>query len=190
MRTFIGVLLVGAVMAQVSTANAETEVVRFAAHNSFLMATSNEPDTGTTRSVMVTRELNQPGGPVYRVFYIVSNFDIGLFMLGSGLIDAQDVRITPGSASVDVDINAITLDFQIGDLPEDGRISIQWEATDEAQRISGGSFELHPGLRFNFVGTSLSAPADITGSVFGVDLVDPFGDIRILSSATIRITRQ
>jgi len=189
MRTVTGLLLVGVVMAQVSMAKAETEVVRFAAHNSFLMATSNDPTTGITRQVGVVRELNNAGGPVYRVFYIVSNFDIGLFLLGSGIIDAQDVRITPQSASVDVDINAITLDFQIGDVPEDGRINIRWEAT-ELQRIAGGSFELDPNVRFNFVGTALDAPSDITGTVFGEQLVDPFGDIRILSSATIRITRQ
>ena len=43
-------------------------------------------------------------------------------------------------------------------------------------------------MRFDFVG--LSAPSAITGSVFGEELVEPFGDIRILSTAVIVITRQ
>jgi hypothetical protein len=32
--------------------------------------------------------------------------------------------------------------------------------------------------------------ADITGSVFGTPLVEPFGDIRILHNALIVITRE
>jgi hypothetical protein len=187
MRTLCGLVVVVAVMAQLSTAKAATEVARFPANNSFLMANSNEVD-GTSRSVGVTRELTQSGGPVYRVFYLVTNFETGLFMLGSGLIDRQDFQITPHAASLDIDINAITLDTQIGDLPEDGQISVQWEGTD-VQRISGGSVDVSDNIRFLFVGTSVDVTADITGSMFGTPLFEPFGDIRILSSAVIVITQ-
>jgi hypothetical protein len=187
MRTFIGLVVVIAVMAQLSTAKAATEVARFPANNSFLVANSNEPD-GTSRSVGVTRELTQRGGPVYRVFYLVSNFETGLFMSGSGLIDAQDFQMTPHSASLDIDINTITLDMQVGDLPEDGQISVHWAGTD-VQRISGGSVNVSDNIRFLFVGTSVDVTADITGSMFGTPLFEPFGDIRILSSAIIVITR-
>jgi hypothetical protein len=189
MRALTGLVMVGAVMAQLSTANAATEVARFPANNSFLSANSNDPVTGTSTSVLVTRELGQPGGPVYRVSYLVSNANTGEFIFGSGLIDAQDFQITPHSGSVDVDINAITLDQQVGDLPENGVISIQWEGTGESERISGGSVNVSDNVRFIFVGTGLTVPADVTGSVFGAPLVDPFGDIRILHQAVIVITR-
>ena len=188
MRALTGFVLVGAVMAQLSTAMAATEVARFPANNSFLSAISNDPTTGNSTSILVTRELAQPGGPVYRVSYLISNIDTGLFMFGSGLIDRQDFQITAHSASLEVDINAITLDTQIGDLPENGVISIQWEGTD-VQRISGGTVDISDNIRFLFVGTAVTVTSDITGSVFGVPLVDPFGDIRILSEAVIVITR-
>ena len=192
MRAFIGVvgIVLGfAVMGHLSTANAATEVARFPANNSFLSAISNDDVTGDSTSILVTRELTQAGGPVYRISYLISNSITGDFEFGTGLIDTKDVHFSAHSASVDVDINAITLDQQVGDLPENGVISIKWQGTDDVQRISGGSVNVSDNVRFLFVGTSVDITADITGSVFGTPLVDPFGDIRILSEAVIVITR-
>jgi hypothetical protein len=187
MRTVIGLLVVGAVLTQVSSANA-AEVARFPAHNTFLSAISNDPVTGTSTSVGVTRELGLPGGPVYRVFVLMSNPDTGLFLFASGLIDAQDFQVTPQRASLFVDINTIELDTLIGEVPENGVIDVQWEGTG-VQRDSGVTISDEDFARFLFVGTSVTTTADITGSVFGVPLVEPFGDIRILNSAVIRIIR-
>jgi hypothetical protein len=188
MRTLISLFTTGVVLTQLASAHAATEVARFPAHNTFLSATSNDPVTGTTTSVSVTRELGQPGGPVYRLFYIVSNVDTGLFLLGSGLIDAQDFQVTPQQASLLVDVNTLTLDTQVGELPENGVIDVDWEGTG-VQRESGSTFFEGENVRGIFVGTSVTNVADITGSVFGTPLVEPFGDIRILNSATIVITR-
>jgi len=187
MRTLIGVFVVGVMVAQLSSAHAATEVARFPAHNTFLSANSNDPVTGTSISVGVTRELGQPGGPVYRVFYIVSNPDTGLFLFGSGLIDAQDFQVTPQQASLNVDLNTLTLDTQVGEIPGNGIIDIEWEGTG-AQRESGGTKFVSDNVQFIFTGTSMTNPADITGSAFGMPLVEPFGDIRILASALIVIT--
>jgi hypothetical protein len=189
MRTVIGVFVVGVVLAQLSSAHAATEVARFPAHNTFLSATSNDPVTGNSTQVGVTRELGLPGGPVYRVFYIISNPDTGLFLLGGGLIDAQDFQVNPQRASLHVDINTLTLDMQVGEVPENGIIDIEWEGTG-MQRESGSTISVSDNVRFIFEGTSVTNPADITGSVFGVPLVEPFGDIRILASAVIVITRE
>jgi hypothetical protein len=192
MRSVFGVLVVGAVFVQLSLmpspASAATEVARFPANNSFLVANSNDPVTGTSTSVGVTRELGFPGGPVYRVFYLVSNPDQGLFQFGTGLIDAQDFQITPHAASLNVDINTLTLDSQEGPLPENGVIDVEWEGTG-VQREAGGTIFEFDNVRGVFVGTSLTTTADITGSVFGTALVDPFGDIRSLHQAVIVITR-
>ena len=188
MRTVIGFFLVGVVLTQLSSAQAATEVARFPANNSFLTANSNDPVTGTSTSIGVTRELGQPGGPVYRVSYIVSNPDLGLFLFGSGLIDAQDFQVTPQGGSVHVDMNTVTLDQQVGDVPENGVIDVEWEGTG-MQRESGSTFFEFENVRGIFVGTSVTNVADITGSAFGTPLVDPFGDIRILHSAVIVITR-
>jgi len=189
MKTVIGFLMVGVVCAQLSTAQAATEVLRFSANNSFLNANSNDPVTGNSTSVGVVRVLGEPGGPEYRLFYLISNFETGLFLLGSGLIDAQDFQVNPQRGSLFVDINTVTLDTQVGDLPENGIIDVEWEGTG-VQRQSGSVF-----LQRDFVlgiaaGTDVTNPAEITGSVFGTPLVDPFGDIRILHSGTIIITRQ
>jgi hypothetical protein len=189
MRSVIGLFVVGVVGTQLSLAHAATEVARFPANNSFLTANANDPVTGTSTSVGVTRELGQPGGPVYRVFYLVSNADTGLFLFGSGLIDAQDFQVTPQSGSLHVDINTLTLDQQEGDVPGNGVIDVEWEGTG-MQRESGSTFFEFENVRGLFVGTSVTNIADITGSAFGTPLVEPFGEIRILSSAVIVITRE
>lgn len=189
MRTVFGVFVVGVVLSQLSSAHAATEVVRFPAHNTFLSANSNDPVTNTSISVGVTRELGLPGGPVYRVFYIVSNPDTQLFLFGSALIDAQDFQVTPQRASLHVDLNTLTLDMQVGEVPENGVIDVEWEGTG-VQQEAGGTIDVSDNVRFIFTGTSMTNPADITGSAFGMPLVEPFGEIRILASAVIVITRE
>lgn len=193
MRAFSGVagIVLGfAVIGQLSTANAATEVARFPANNSFLSAVSNDDATGDSTSILVTRELTQPGGPVYRISYLISNSITGDFKFGSGVIDTKNVQISAHSASVNVDINAITLDEQFGALPANGVIKINWQGTDDVQRISGGGpVEVSGNVRFLFTGTVVDITANITGSVFGTPLVTPFGDIRILSEAVIVISR-
>jgi hypothetical protein len=188
MPSLIRALVFGAVLAQLSSAQAATEVARFPAHNTFLNANSNDPVTGTSVSVGVTRELGAKGGPVYRVFYMISNADTGLFLFGTGLLDRQDFRVTPKRASLHVDINDLTLETQVGDLPENGVIDVQWEGTG-TQREAGSTFFEFDNVRGIIVGTSMTNPAEITGSAFGTPLVEPFGEIRILSSAVVIITR-
>jgi len=188
MRTVIGVFVVGVVLTQLSSVHAATEVARFPAHNTFLSASSNNEDTGTSISVGVTRELGLPGGPVYRVYYQISNFEAGLYQFGTALIDAQDFQVTPQRASLHVDINTLTLEGVVGDIPENGVIDVEWEGTGMHVE-SGGTISVSDNVKFLFVGTSMTNPADITGSVFGTTLVDPFGDIRIVTSAVIVITR-
>jgi hypothetical protein len=185
----IGLFTVGVIVAQLSAAQAATDVVRFPANNTFLNANSNDPVTGNSTSVGVTRELGASGGPVYRIFYLVSNFETGLFLLGSGVIDAQDFQVTPHGGSVFVDMKTVALDFQIGDVPANGLIDIDWEGTG-VQRQSGSTFFQFENVRGIITGTDMSNPATITGSVFGAPLVEPFGDIRMLRSGTIVITRQ
>jgi hypothetical protein len=187
MRTVVGLFVVGAVITQLSPGYAATEVARFPANNSFLTAVSNDPVTGTSTGVFVTRELGVRGGPVYRLFYIISQSD-GTSIFGGGLLDAQDFQITPRAASLNVDVNTLTLDIQEGGVPENGVIDVEWEGTS-SERISGSTIFVFDNIRALFVGTSLTVPSDITGSVFGVPLVDPFGDIRILHQGLIVITR-
>lgn len=186
MRTIAGLILVGAVMAQVSTANASTEVMRLPANNTFVSATSNEPD-GTTRQVGVTRVLTEAGGPQYELFYGITNQNTGLDMEGMGLISSQEFHVAPNSASLDVDIHDITLDFQRGELPEDGHISVEWVGTDDVQRTAGGQLNFFDNVQFLFTGMTVDTQADITGTMFGTPLFEPSGDIRILSSAIIVI---
>ena len=172
MRTITGLMLVGAVMAQVSTANARTDVMRLPANNTFVTASSTDPD-GTSRQVGVTRVLTEPGGPQYQLFYRISNESTGLDMEGGGLISAQEFHVAPNSASLDVDINEITLDFQIGELPEDGHISVQWAGTDDVQRTAGGGVNFSDNVQFLFTGMTVDTQADITGTMFGTPLFQP-----------------
>jgi len=188
MRTVIGFCMVGAVLAQLSSAQAATEVARFPANNTFLNANSNYPD-GTSVGVGVTRVLGQPGGPRYELFYIVSNFEQGLFQFGSGLIDAQDFQVTPDGGSLFVDLNTVTLDQQVGDIPGDGIIDVEWEGTG-SQRQAGAVFFESENVRGIVTGTTLTNPADITGSAFGTPLFEPFGEIRMLTTEVIVITRE
>jgi len=186
MRKIVGLIVVlGAVVAQLAMARAATEVAHFPANNRFATAISNAPD-GTSTGVFVTREIGQPGGPVDTVAVIISRPD-GSFTLAIGVLPQGAFHFTPQSASLDVDLNAITLDTLIGELPENGVVSVDWEGTD-TQRTAGNSVSEFDNVRVIFSGVSTAVVAEVTGTVFGVPLVDPSGDLRQLSQQVTVIT--
>jgi hypothetical protein len=186
MRKIVGLIVVlGAVVAQRATAQAATEVAHFPANNRFATAISNAPD-GTSTGVFATREIGQPGGPVDTVAVIISRPD-GSFTLAIGVLPQGAFQFTSQSASLDVDLNAITLDTLIGELPENGVVSVDWDGTD-TQRTAGNSVSEFDNVRVIFSGVSTAVVADVDGTVFGVPLVEPFGDLRQLSQQVTVIT--
>jgi len=179
------VVVLGAVVAQLGMAKAATEVAHFPANNRFATAISNAPD-GTSTGVFVTREITQPGGPVDTVAVIISRPD-GSFTLAIGVLPQGAFHFTPRSASLDVDLNAITLDTLIGELPENGVVSVDWDGTD-TERTAGNSVSEFDNVRVIFSGVTTAVVAEVAGTVFGLPLVDPFGDLRQLSQQVTVIT--
>ena len=187
MRKIIGLaVLVGGVIAQLSLAQAATEVLRLPANNQFISAVSTDPVTGLTTGVFVTRVLGEPGGPVDTVTVIVSSETV--FNLASGVLPQGAFQVSARSASLDVDINAITLDTVIGELPANGVISLDWQG-DDIQRTAGNAkFDLGNGQAV-IVGTRTEVAADLTGTIFGAPPADDaIGSISAVRMAVIVIT--
>src|SRR5688572_18284174 len=114
MRKLSGLVLVGAVLLPISFAHA-VEVVRLPANNMFANAIANDPDAGSSTGVFVTRQKGQQGGPVDSIFFIISSAEG--FLLGSGTLPAGAFQASAQAASLNVDINDMTLDMLIGEIP-------------------------------------------------------------------------
>jgi len=187
MHKIVGhVVVLGAVVAQLSMAQAATEVAHFPANNRFASANSTAPD-GSTTSVFVSREIGQPGGPVDTVSVITSGPD-GSFTLAIGVLPQGAFQFSAQSASLDVDLNEITLSTLIGELPENGVVSVDWDGTDTT-RTAGNNVLDSGNVRVVFSGVRTTVVADVTGTVFGVPLVDPVGDLLALSQQVTIITQ-
>jgi len=181
-------VIVGALFGHLSMAEAATEVLRLPANSVFATAVVNDPETGSSIAfVFVARTVAQSGGPVDTIFFVAPTPDGGT-VSGSGVLPQSAFHAGPSSASLDVDLNAITLDQVSGEIPENGVISIDWTATD-VQRIAGNAkFDTDNG-QVLFVGQRTDAPADVSGTIFGSF---PSGDesnssISIVRSAIIII---
>lgn len=187
MRKIIGlVVLVGGIVAQLSVARASTEVLRLPANNQFVGAVSTDPVTGLTTGVFVTRVIGEQGGPVDTVTVIISSETE--FNLASGVLPQGAFQVSAQSASLDVDINAITLDTVIGELPANGVISLDWQAIEVQHTAGNAKFDIGNGQAL-IVGTRTDATADVTGTAFGAPLADDAsGSISAVRMAVIIIT--
>src|SRR5262245_35616609 len=104
MRKFLsGLVLVGAVVLPLSLAQASTEVMRLPANNTFANAVSNDPNTGVTTGIFVTRHKGSRGGPVDTLFYIVSNPDFSFFA-GGGVLPQGAFHVDATGATLDIDV--------------------------------------------------------------------------------------
>src|SRR5262245_49584514 len=126
MRKLSGLVLVGALLLSVSAVQA-AEVTHLQANNLFANAVSNDLETGASTGIFVTRQ--KRGGTVDSIFFIINDPVSGTFILGSGVLPKGAFKASAKSASLDVDINDITLDFVVGEIPADGVISVDWAAT-------------------------------------------------------------
>src|SRR5262245_6929384 len=164
MRKLRGLVLAGALLLPVSLAQA-AEVIHSQAHGVFLTALSSDPDTGANSAVFISREEGNPA--VYRIFYGVNLAD-GTSMPGTGLMPKGAFHVSAKKASLDVDLNDVTMDFQIGDIPEDSVISVDWAATGNGDRESGAvKSDFGGGIELKTVGTTVTRPADAAGTIFG-----------------------
>jgi hypothetical protein len=180
MRKAFGLVLATALIAPFSVARA-AEVTHFSSNGKSAHAFSQDPSTGATIDVFVSRE-DVPGKPVYRVFFVVSTFDS--FTLGTGLLPDGAFKVSAKKASLDVDIHDVALEFLIGEIPENADMSIDWQATG-VERTSGNAVFNFEGGRAIFTGTASSSPAAVDGEVFGMPMVNSSGDMSILHQNTI-----
>jgi hypothetical protein len=185
--TGLALLVVGAVVAPLSMAQASTEVTRLPAHNQSVNAITFDPNTGASTGVFVTREkVTQGGGPVDTIFFIVSKAN-GDFFFGQGVLPKGAFHIDAHSASLDVDTADIAFSFSSGNIPASS-ISIDWSKADVTRE--SGSTKLDMGnVHVSFVGTRTFAPATVAGSVLGDELVGATGEIDTITQAIIIVTK-
>src|SRR6266498_216808 len=179
MRRISGLVLAASLLLPVSLARA-AEVTQLYTNNLFASAVTTD-EAGTSIGVFVTREKGK-GAPRDSIFVIFSD-TFGNSSFISGTLPNNALKINANKASVDVDIDDIDVIFESGTLP-DGIISVNWAATD-VTRTSGNTKLQFGNTTVNFVGTSTSSPADITGSVLGTALVAPTGDISLAHTSVI-----
>ncbi len=179
MRRISGLVLAASLLLPVSLARA-AEVTHLYTNNLFASATTTD-EAGNSIGVFVTREKGK-GAPRDSIFVIFSD-TFGNSSFISGTLPNNALKINANKASVDVDIDDIDVIFESGTLP-DGIISVNWAATD-VTRTSGNTKLQFGNTTVNFVGTSTSSPADITGSVLGTALVAPTGDISLAHTSVI-----
>jgi hypothetical protein len=182
-----GLVLVGAVVLPLSLARAGTEVMRLPANNTFANIISNDPVTGVSTGIFVTRHKTDRGGPVDTLFYIISRPDF-TFSSGGGVLPQGAFHVDGRGASLDVDVNDMVLDSQEGEIPGDGIISAEWSKTGVVR--DSGSFQFNfPPIHVLFVGTAAQATCDVAANAFGVQLAGTNGDIRTLTQAVIIISK-
>jgi hypothetical protein len=188
MRKLFGlVVVVAVVVGSLALAHAATEVMRFPANNRFTAAFSTAPD-GTSTGVFVTREIGQSGGPIDRITVITSSPD-GTFSILSGVLPQGAFHYSVSSASVDIDLHSITLDpSSIGEVPANGVVSVDWEATD-VQRTAGNSVFDFDNVHVVIAGTRTDVVADVTGTVFGAPLFEPGGNMSSVTQSVVVVTR-
>jgi len=183
------VVLAGAVIAQASVVHAATEVVRLPANNAFAVAVLNDPETNNTTFVFVSRVIEGTGPAVSSMFFVTTTPE-GETISGSAVLPQSAFQVSSTTASLDVDLNEITVDNLVGEIPENGVISIDW-ATVGVQRTAGNvKFDMENGQAL-IVGVRTDAPAEVSGTIFGAPLVgdDTNSNISVVRSAVIIITR-
>jgi len=178
----------GAVVAQFSTARAETVVLHLPANNRMAIANSTAAD-GTSIQIGVTRELKGSGAPVDRLNIIIFNPNTGDFTFATGILPTGAFHYDSHSASVEVDVADIKFDQPvIGDFPESGVISVDWEGT-ATTRTAGNNILEFDNVRVVFAGVRTEVVADVDGTLFGVPLANTSGSLQSLSQQVTIITR-
>jgi hypothetical protein len=172
-KKIAGLVLAVSLIAPLAVARA-AEVTKISSNNLFASANLNDEATQTSTSVFVSREKGK-GAPRDSVFVIMSG--PSGFSLISGVLPNGALKINKKSASLDVVIGDIAVIDQIGDLPADGVVSLDWAAGNVTRTSGNQVMEVAPGVRVHVHGHSTSAAADIDGSVLGTAMGAAFGDI-------------
>jgi hypothetical protein len=180
-----GLLLVGAVVLPLSMARAATEVMRLPATNTFANIISNDPVTGVTTGIFVSRHKTDRGGPVDTLFFNISRPD-GSFVSVGGDLPRGAFHVDATGASLNVDLH--DMDLGGAEVPGNGIITAEWDVTGTAH--DSGSTQFNSGnVHVLFVGTSKQSTTDMEANALGVELAGLTGDIRTLASAIIVITK-
>jgi hypothetical protein len=182
-------------LSHTAAVDASTEVFHSRGNNSFATAISNPPG-GPSQLVGVVRDNSTPGGgPITELGFYYTDPN-GCFFGGTGAIPNDTFHVSASSASLDVDLSTLppgTISFftSCPDVPPpNGVISVSW-APNGSTRTSGNNSITEGNLTFRFVGTRVDMPSNISGTLFGTALVDPynFSYISLLHNSVIIIER-
>ena len=181
-----GVILMTCLLAPLSLAHAATEVTRFSANNTFANAISMDESAGTTTGVFVTRSKGGKGGMVDSIFFVISGPNETLY--GQGILPRGAFRVDGTGASLSVDIADLTMVMDCGTLPPHGIISAEWDVNDRTR--SSGSTHFNVGnMHVVSVASGSTSTSTVSGSVLGVAMVAPTGELSAVREATIMVVK-
>ena len=167
-----GLVLAVSLIAPLAVARA-AEVTSIKSNNLFAGANSTDAE-GTTTSVFVTREKGK-GAPRDSIFVAISGPSGFSFI--SGALPNGALTINKTMASLHVVLGDIVPTGESGDLPDDGVVSVAWDAGDVEHTSGNVVIDGGPGVRIHIHGHRTFAPSAIDGSVLGTDMGNATGDI-------------
>lgn len=171
----LGLLLVQAAVSP--SAQAASVVFKSSANTDFATAVSN-PTNGPSQLVAVSRSVGDGGRVTTFLGYYYTD-PSGCFFSGYGTIPNQSFSFNAGSASLYLDTSTLpegTLAYYTtcpDADPPTGVIQVTWTATGST-RTAGASSSTYGNTTFRYTGTTLQNIVDMSGSLFGTALVDPY----------------
>jgi hypothetical protein len=169
--TAVLLILLGA-----TDARAAEVLYSFPTNTTFATAISNPPD-GASQAVFVTRTVTPSVGlsTFVGVYYTSPS---GCFFAAGGYVPNNAFHVDANGATLNVDTNTLggtfeTLFSTCGETVPGGVISVSWTVTG-TQRTSGSTASEFGNITYRFTGTRREDVANITGTLFGTTLIDPY----------------
>jgi hypothetical protein len=193
MRNLTHLLVTAVLLILLGANNARaTEVLySFPTNTTFATAISNPPE-GPSQAVFVTRTVAPKEGltTFVSVYYTSPS---GCFFAAGGYVPNNAFLVNANGANLDVDTTNLgfeTFFSTCGESAPSGVISVAWSVTG-TQRTSGSSAFQFGNITYRFTGTRREDVSNITGTLFGVTLIDPlqFSYISSLHNTVIIIER-
>src|SRR6185295_13985991 len=178
MRRRISRLVLAAALVLSASYARAADITNIYTNNLFASAFTTDPSTGVSIGIFPSR-VKGKGAPVDTLFMIVSG-PFG-FATIQGTLPKNALHITAHAASLEVDIADMT-DVVNSGFPASGVVSVDWHATG-VERTSGSFKQEFGNVTATNVGTATFSSADVEGSFFGAELLDPGGDISLAHSS-------
>jgi hypothetical protein len=159
-------------------ARAAEVLYQFTNNVMFATAISNPPNGDPSQAVFVTRAVMPSAGLTTFVSFYYTTPD-GCFIAAGGYVPNTLFHVNANGASLGVDTSTLpegtiqTFFSSCGASAPSGLISVTWTVTG-SERTSGSSASQFGNVTYRFSGTRREDVSNISGTLFGTQLIDPF----------------